>query len=127
MRFMMMIKGDRSYEAGVPPTVDMMAAMGRLTEAMVKAGVLLSTEGLQPSSQGALVQVRAGKIAVKDGPFAESKEVVGGYAIVQAGSKADAIALASQFMQVHVDVLGASYSGECEVRQLFDPADVAQP
>jgi hypothetical protein len=124
---MMMIKGDRSYEAGAPPPVEMMAAMGALTMEMMQKGVLLATEGLQPSSKGALVHAAGGKLTVKDGPFAESKEVIGGYAILQAASKEEAIAHVRRFMQVHIDVLGPSYSGECEVRPLFDPADFGQP
>jgi hypothetical protein len=125
MRFMTLVKADENYEAGVPPSEELIAAIGKLGEEMTKAGVMLESGGPLPSSQGARVRAAGGKLSVTDGPFAEAKELVGGFAILQAKSKAEAIALAKRFMQVHVDVLGPSYEGECEVRQLFDPADFA--
>jgi hypothetical protein len=76
--------------------------------------------GLLPSSKGARVRVRKGKITVVDGPFAEAKELIGGYAVFELASKEEAIQSAREFMQLHVDVLGPSYEGECEVRQLAD-------
>jgi len=123
MRFMMMVKGDKDYEAGVPPKPELLAAIGKLTADMVKAGVVLETGGLLPSASGARVRASGGTLFVTDGPFAETKELVGGYAIVQAKSRAEAIALGKQFMEVHTRVLGPSYDGECEVRQMFDAAD----
>lgn len=120
MRFMMMVKGDKDFEAGVPPSPELMSAMVKLTEDMTRAGVLLESGGLLPSSQGALVRVAGGKLTVVDGPFSESKEVIGGYAIVRAGSKPEAIELGRAFMKLHVDVLGASYQGEVEIRQMMD-------
>jgi len=90
---------------------------------MVNAGVVLETGGLHPSSSGARVRVSGGKVSVTDGPFAETKELIGGYAIVQATSRQEAVELGKQFMQVHASVLGSAYDGECEVRQLFDAAD----
>ena len=92
---------------------------------MVKAGVLLETGGLLPSSKGARVRVSGGKLTVTDGPFAETKELVGGYAIVRANSRDEAVELGKQFMAIHARVLGPSYNGECEVRQLFDDAGCA--
>jgi hypothetical protein len=123
MRFMTLVKADKDYEAGVPPSDELMAAIGKLAEEMTKAGVMLESGGLLPSSKGARVRVAGGKLSVTDGPFAEAKELVGGYAILQAKSKEEAIELAKRFMRVHAQVLGSSYEGECEVRQLFDPAD----
>lgn len=125
MRFMMMVKGDNDYEAGLPPKPELIAAIGKLSEDMVKAGVLLETGGLLPSSRGARVRASGGKVFVTDGPFAETKELVGGYAIVQAKSREEAVELGKQFMEVHTRVLGSSYDGECEVRQLLDGADCA--
>lgn len=125
MRFMTLVKADKAYEAGAPPSNELMAAIGKLSEEMMKAGVLLETGGLLPSSKGARVRVAGGKLTVTDGPFAEAKELVGGYAILQAKSKEEAIELAKRFMGVHGEVLGPSYEGECEVRQLFDPPDFA--
>jgi hypothetical protein len=120
MRFMMMVKADKNYEAGIPPKPELLAAIGKLTDDMVKAGVLVQTGGLLPSSTGARIHVSRGKLSVTDGPFAETKELVGGYAIVEAASRDEAIQLGRRFMELHAAVLGPSYDGECEVRQLFD-------
>jgi hypothetical protein len=118
MRFLAMIKADKNFEAGLPPDPRLMEAIGRHTEEMVKAGVVVSTAGLYPSARGAKVHARGGKVSVTDGPFTEAKELIGGFAILEAKSKEEAIARATQFMQLHVDVLGPAYEGECEVREL---------
>jgi hypothetical protein len=89
---------------------------------MAKAGILLQSGGLLPSSTGARVRVSGGKLTVTDGPFAETKELIGGFAILEAASKEEAIRLAKEFMQLHLDVLGPSYEGALEVRAMFDPA-----
>jgi hypothetical protein len=102
-----------------------MAAIGKLTEEGIKSGVLLATEGLLPSSKGALVRLSGGKLTVTDGPFAEAKELIGGFAIIQVKSKEEAVEQASRFMRLHQEILGPSYTGECEIRQLFDPSDFA--
>jgi len=120
MRFLMMIKGDKNYEAGRPPDPRLMDAIGRISAEMAKAGILLGNEGLLPSAKGARVRVSGGKLTVIDGPFAEAKELVGGYAILKAGSKEEAIELGTRFMQLHADILGPDYDGECEIRQLAD-------
>ena len=121
MRFMMIVKADPSYEAGRPPDPALMAAVGKLSEEMSKRGVLLQSGGLLPSSKGARVQVSRGKMTVTDGPFAETKELIGGFAILEAASKEEAIGLGKEFMQLHVDVLGQSYEGTLEVRAMFGP------
>jgi hypothetical protein len=123
MRFMTMIKGGKDYEAGVPPSPELMAAIGKLTEEGMKAGVVIETGGLLPSSKGAIIRVAGGELTVTDGPFAEAKELIGGYAIIQAKSKEEAIELGSRFMKLHAEILGPSYAGECEIRQMFDPSD----
>lgn len=120
MRYMMMVKADRDYEAGSPPKPELMAAIGKLSEEMARAGILLETGGLLPSSMGARVRVAGGKLTVVDGPFSEAKELIGGYAILQAASKHDAIEMGKRFMRVHADVLGPSYDGELEIRQMTD-------
>jgi hypothetical protein len=122
MRFLMVFKPDaeatKRNEAGVPPTSQEFAGMGRLIEDMAKAGVLLSTEGCQPSAKGARVR-RSGKdIKVTDGPFTESKEIVGGFAIVKVDSKAEAIEWAKRFLAV-------AGNGESEILQLHDAAAFA--
>ena len=120
MRFMMIVKADRNYEAGAPPKPELMAAVGKLSEEMIKAGVLLDMGGLLPTSQGTLINVRKGKLTVTDGPFSEAKEVIGGYAVLQCKSKEEAIERGRRFMQLHADVLGPSYDGELEIRQMPD-------
>jgi hypothetical protein len=121
VRFMMLVKADKDYERGAPPPPALMAAIGALGQEMAQAGKLLEMGGLAPTAMGALLNLEGGAIRVTDGPFAESKEVIGGYAIMQAGSKAEAIELGRRFLQVHADVMGKSYKGQVEVRQLFDP------
>ena len=123
MRFMMIVKADKDYEAGVPPKAELIAAIGKLSEEMARSGILLESGGLLPSSAGARVRVAGKRLTVTDGPFAETKELVGGFAILQAKSKEEAIELGKRFMQVHAEVLGPSYEGELEVRQVYDPAD----
>ncbi len=125
MKFMMMVKADKDYEAGAPPDPKLMAAMAEYTEKMIKAGVVLQTGGLLPSSKGARVRVANGKLTVTDGPFTEAKELIGGYAIVKAASKDEAVRLGSEFMSLHSQVLGGKWEGEVEIRQLedFDPGN----
>ena len=123
MRFITMIKGDEQYEAGVPPSPELTAAIGKHTEEMMKAGVVVEIGGLLPSSKGARIRVAGGKLNVIDGPFAEAKELIGGYAIVEVKSKAEAVELGKRFMKLHSDVLGPSYQGECEVRQLHEASN----
>ena len=109
MRFLSIYK---TVERNAPPTPEEMAKMGKLVEEGIKAGWLLATEGCLPSALGARVRSSGGKLTVTDGPFTEAKEVVGGFAILEANSKEEAIKLAKNFLQVAGD-------GECELRQLF--------
>ena len=120
MRFMMIVKGDKHSEAGVPPSQELMTAIGRLSQEMISRGKLLDTGGLLPSSAGARVRVGGGKLTVTDGPFTEAKELIGGYAVLRTDSKEEAIELGKQFMKLHADILGPSYEGELESRQLAD-------
>jgi hypothetical protein len=96
-----------------------MATMGKLIEDGMKAGWLLGTEGCLPSALGARVRRSDGQVTVTDGPFTESKELVGGFAILKANSKEEAIQLAKNFLSV----VG---QGECELRQLYDPNSAEQ-
>jgi hypothetical protein len=118
MRYMMIVKADKNYEAGNPPKPELLAAIGKLSEEMIKAGVLLEMGALLPSSNGARIHVNQGKLIVTDGPFSEAKELIGGYAILQVKSREEAIERGRRFMQVHADVLGPSYDGELEIRQM---------
>jgi hypothetical protein len=115
MRFMMIYKpaDTTDMEAGVPPTQDEIAKMGKFIEEMAKSGVLLATDGLQPSSKGARVRLSGGKLTVTDGPFTETKELIAGFAIVQVKSKAEAIELAERFLKLAGD-------GESEIRLMHD-------
>ena len=111
MRFLSIYK---TVERNTPPSPEEMAAMGKLIEEAMKSGWLLSTEGCLPSAFGARVRRSEGKVTVTDGPFTESKELVGGFAILKANSKEEAIEIAKRF-------LGHVGEGECEVRQLYEP------
>ena len=111
MRFMTLYKPGRESDA--PPSPDQMAKVGRLIEEMARAGVLLATDGLAPSSKGARVRIDGGTFTVVDGPFAETKELISGYAIVQATSKEHAIELAKRFLEVMGE-------GESEIRLMHE-------
>ena len=116
MRFLSIYK---AVERGVPPSQEEMTKMGKLVEEGMKAGWLLATEGCLPSALGARVRFSGGKLTVTDGPFAEAKELVGGFAILQTNSKEEAIELAKQFLPV-------AGEGECELRQLYEVAQDAR-
>ncbi len=103
----------------VPPTQKEMEAMGKLIEESFRAGWLLATEGCLPSSAGARVRLSEGKFVVTDGPFAETKELVGGFAIIQAASKQEAIQLTKHFLEV-------AGGGETEIRQLYEAPAAAR-
>lgn len=111
MRYMMLYKP--GTESDVPPTQQEIETMGRFIQDMAKAGVLIATDGLQPSSKGARVRISGDKFTVIDGPFTETKELIAGYAIVQAKSKAEAIELAKRFLEVVGE-------GESEIRLMHD-------
>jgi hypothetical protein len=111
MRFMMLYKPGR--ESNTPPTQKEMAEMGQFIEEMARSGILIATDGLQHSSKGARVRIAGGKFTVTDGPFTETKELVAGFAIVQANSKQHAIELAKRFLEVVGE-------GESEVRLMHD-------
>ena len=121
MRYMMFIKHTEDYRNQEVPA-GLYEAMGAFVEANLKSGALVDTAGLQPTSAGTRILLKRGKITTKDGPFTESKEVVGGYAMVEAGSREEALELAWQFMELH-RVHWPQFEGECEVR----PLEVAAP
>ncbi|MBN9661181.1 MAG: hypothetical protein J0H49_23515 [Acidobacteria bacterium] len=125
MRFMMMIKATKESEAGQPPSPELMAAVGELTREGMKSGTVISTGGLGPSSQGARIRASGGTLRVTDGPFAEAKELIAGFAIIEAPDKAAAIEQGRKMMDLHVKTLGPSYEGECEIRTLFEPPPCA--
>jgi hypothetical protein len=120
MRFLTLYRpaDTKDMEAGVPPSPQEMAAMGKLIEEGFKSGTLLATEGCQPSSKGARVRRSGGKVTVTDGPFTESKEIIGGFAIIRASSKEEAIEQAKRFLDVAGD-------GVSEIWQLHEQSDFA--
>jgi hypothetical protein len=118
MRILGLLKADKHSEAGVPPTKELIERMGSFIEEVNKAGVLLATDGLQPSSKGTRVKLSDGKVTVTDGPFIETKELVASYALFQVNSMAEAIEWTTRFLRV----LG---QGECELRPIFEASDFA--
>lgn len=118
MKFLMMIKHAESYRNEEIPK-GLLDAMGRFVEEGLKSGILLDTAGLKPTRDGFRVRLDGGKLGVTDGPFMETKEVIGGYALVQATSREEALQMARQFMELH-RIHWPAFVGECEVRPLED-------
>ena len=123
MRFMMLVKASKESEAGTLPSKELLAAMGQFNEEMVKAGVMIAGDGLQPSSKGTRVTFSGAKRTFTDGPFAETKELLAGFWMIDVKSKADALAWASRVPFRDGEVI--------EVRQVFEaedfPAEVFPP
>lgn len=117
---MSIVKEDPAQDLGAMPDPKLMEAMEKLAEELTKAGIMLDTGGLLPTEHGASIVAARGKLTVKDGPFTEAKELIGGYAILQVKSKEQAVEIGKRFMQLHVDILGPTYSGQVEIRQMFD-------
>jgi hypothetical protein len=120
MRYMMFIKHTEDYRSADVPA-SLYEEMGKFIEETTKAGNFVSGAGLQPSSAGARVRLKGGKITVMDGPFTETKEIVGGYAIMDAKSHDEALELARRFMQLHLKHWPA-FEGECELRPFEEEA-----
>jgi hypothetical protein len=118
MRFMVMVKANKDSEAGVLPDTKLLADMGKFNEELIKAGVMLAGEGLQPSSKGARVRFSAAKRTVIDGPFAETKELVAGFWLWQVKSKEEAI----EWVKRCPNPFPGSES-EIEIRQVFEAED----
>lgn len=117
MRFMVMVKADKNSEAGVLPSTELLTAMGKYNEELVKAGVMLAGEGLHPSSKGARVRFADGKRTVIDGPFAEAKELVAGFWLWQVKSKEEAIEWVKRCP------FSLDSGAEIEIRQVFEAED----
>ena len=122
MRFLSMIRIDET--TGQVPSEQLMADMDKLIGELTSTGQLVSTAGLRPTSEGVRVRLqRGGRLTAVDGPFTETKEVIGGYAILEAQSKAEAVELTRRFLKVH----GTDWDVECEVRQLDGPEFGCKP
>jgi hypothetical protein len=124
MRILGMLRADKESEAGTPPTRELIERMGTFIEEVVKAGVLVATDGLQPSAKGKRVKLADGKVTIVDGPFTESKELVASYALFDVKSMDEAVDWTTRFLKV----IGR---GECELRPIFEatdfPADIFPP
>ena len=115
MRYLSMIRIDE--RCAQAPSEQLMHDMGKLIEEMTRTGALISTAGLRPSAEGVRVRLRGGKLTRTDGPFTETKEVIGGYAVLEAKSMQEAVELTKRFLGIH----GAEWDIECELRQLDGP------
>lgn len=116
MRFLSMVRINE--RAGTLITPRLMEDMGRLMDEMSRSGVLVATAGLRPTAEGVRVRLSNGRTSVSDGPFTESKEVIGGYAILETNTKEEAIEATKRFLHVH----GDEWELECEVREIEAPA-----
>src|SRR5438034_3437369 len=114
MRFMVLVKSNDKSEAGVLPDEKILSEMGKFNEEMIRAGVMLAGEGLQASSKGTRVRASGNKVTVNDGPFAEAKELVGGYWLIQTKSKDEAVEWIKR---------APLQEGEVEIRELFEVSD----
>jgi hypothetical protein len=119
MRFMIIVKATKESEAGVMPEEKLIAEMAKYHEELAKAGALLDGSGLQPSSKGWRIKYAGGKRTVTDGPFAETKELIAGYTLIQVKSREEAIEWTKRFP----NPAGDGKEGEIEVRQLFELED----
>ena len=119
MKYLTFIRHSESYRESAPPQA-LMEAMGRFVQQSLKDGTLVDTGGLLPSKDGARVRLAKGKITVTDGPFTETKEVIGGWAILKVDSRAEAMRIATEFMELHRKYW-PEFEGESEVRPMFDP------
>lgn len=122
MRFLSMIRIDET--TGQAPSEQLMADMGKLIDELTRTGQLVSTAGLRPTAEGVRVRLhRGGRLSAVDGPFTETKEVIGGFALLEAASKAQAVELTRRFLAVH----GTDWDVECEVREFDGPEFGCKP
>ena len=119
MRFMIIVKATKDSEAGIMPSEQLLAEMGKFNEELVNAGIMMAGDGLHPSSKGARVKFSGNKRTVIDGPFAETKELIAGYWIWQCKSKEEAIEWVKRCPNPAVD----GKEGEIEIRQIFESED----
>ena len=119
MRFMMIVKANQDSEAGVMPGEELLSAMGKYNQELMEAGVLLDASGLQPSSKGVRIQFSGGKRTIIDGPFAETKELIAGYWIIQVKSREEAMEWAKRVPSPH----GPDTDGQIEMRPFYELED----
>ena len=116
MKYLSFVRSSEKYRDAQPPAA-LMEAMGKLVEKFTKEGALVDTGGLAPSRDGFRMRVQNGELITTDGPFTESKELIGGWAILQADSRADIVRLTTEFMELH-RTHWPEFEGECEVRRI---------
>ncbi len=121
MKYLTFIRHPESYRDSPPPAA-LMEAMGKFVQQSLKDGTLVDTGGLLPSKDGVRVRLSHGKITVTDGPFTETKEVIGGWAILEAASRSEAIRIATEFMELHRKHW-PEFEGESELRPMFAPGE----
>jgi hypothetical protein len=121
MRFMIMVRANATSESGALPDEALLAAMARYHAQLAQAGVLLDANGLKPSAQGFRVRYQGGRPSLVDGPFADTRELIAGYTLIQVRTREEALEWASRFPAP----FGDAVDGEIEVRPLFEPDDFA--
>jgi hypothetical protein len=119
MKYLTFIRHSESYREAGPPRA-LMEAMGPFVQKCMQDGSLVDTGGLLPSKDGCRIRLARGVISMTDGPFVETKEVIGGWAILQAGTRSEALRIAREFMELHLKHW-PEFEGEAEVRPMFDP------
>jgi hypothetical protein len=119
MRFLVTIHADANSKSNAPPNPELMAAIAKQGEEAFKSGKLVLAGGLGWGMPGTQIVVDGDKLAVTDGPYAETKELIAGFAIFEVPTKEEAVKLATDFMQLHRRILGPSYKGTSEVHQIF--------
>jgi hypothetical protein len=121
MKYMTFIRHSESYRESGPPK-ELMEAMGKFIERLVSEGKFVDGGGLLPSKDGVRMRLARGKLTVIDGPFTETKELVGGYAILKTESRAEALRIATEFMELH-QKYWPEFEGESELRPMFEPGE----
>jgi hypothetical protein len=119
MRYFTFIRHSESYRESPPPPA-LMVAMGRFVEKSYKDGTVVDNGGVLPCKEGFRIQLRDGELTTTDGPFTETKEIIGGWAILNASSRAEAVRIATEFMELH-RTHWPGFEGESEIRPMFDP------
>jgi hypothetical protein len=122
MRYMMIVRGSENFAASGPPPAALVEAVGRLGEEAARKGTMVSFGGLKPTSSGARIRLTNGKLVTTDGPFVESKEVIGGFSIFNLASKEEALEEARKFMELH-RVHWPNWEGEIEIRLMYEEND----
>jgi hypothetical protein len=122
MRYMIIVSGSESLAASGPPPVALVEEIGRLTDESVRNGRIVSFGGLHPTASGARMRITDGQVITTDGPFAESKEVIGGFSIIDVASKEEALDEARAYIELH-RVHWPTWEGEIEIRRMYEEED----